>query len=197
MLYQELEKIAPQLAGFLSQVSPQLSEEDVEIYKGTSIPKGIEGRGKCYLFSYRNPVGKGTPKLPYYHTFPMVISLEQKQKHFFGINPFYLGPTMRKTLVDGFLNSLSGDPENMDTRCLISYKIVNTYKSSLHTVFPCLKNYVHTRMSPIVLQIKPSLWREMYLGAYSKMHQNMFVGNSSRSVWARSRIQALNERRKQ
>lgn len=196
MLYKQLERIAPDLSKFLLQVAPEISEEDVEVLKGSSIPRGIQGRGKCYLFSYRNPLGKGKPNLPYYHTFPMVISLGQETRHLLGVNPFYLGPTMRSTLVDSLLSSLKGDPEDMDTGCNISYELIDKYRSSLYPVFPCIKRYVHARMSKVVLQIKPSLWKEMYLGPVSQKHQSLFLGRSSRSVWAKSRIQAQNERKK-
>lgn len=195
MLYAELEKIAPPLASFMRLVSPELREEDVSVLKPQSIRRSISGRGRCYLFSYRNPVNKGKPQLPYYHVFPMVISLEQEQNHLLGLNPFYLPPLMRENFVNVLLSRLLGDIENPDTRCSISYKMLSKYRSSLGAAFPCIKKYRHERMSPVVIEMKPSLWRDFYLGDISKKHQSLFIGRSPASIWSDSEVEAIKQAR--
>ena len=61
MLFEEIKKIAPPLSAFLERVAPDLGKEEVAIRKPKGIPRSIRFVGKCYLFQYRNPVGKGTP----------------------------------------------------------------------------------------------------------------------------------------
>jgi hypothetical protein len=90
MLYEELRKVAPPLSAFLQKVSPDLVKEEISVRKPQGIPKSRRFVGKSYLFSYRNPEGKGSKSLPYYHIFPMVINLEQRGNTLLGLNPFYL-----------------------------------------------------------------------------------------------------------
>lgn len=195
MLYQELKKIAPDLAAFMLKIAPDLSSESIDVVKATAIPKGITGRGGAYLFSYRNPVDKGKPNLPYYHSFPFSIVLDRYPNYIQALNLFYLGPTMRGELLENIINSVEGDPENPDSVARISYNILNRYRSALYPAFPCIKNYRIERISPIMIKIKPSLWKEIYLGETAKEHQSFFLGRNPRSVWAQSRIIALESRK--
>lgn len=196
MLYKQLLKIAPDLAVFLQKVSPELAEEEIEVVNPNSIPFGFSGRGSCYLFSYRRPAGKGKPELPYYHIFPMVITLEREKKHILGLNPFYLGRGQRKTLIERLLNELMGKIENPDARTKINYPKLDKYRASFGIAFPCIKKYEIRRMSPIAIKIKPDLWEKIYLGELSRKHQEFFIGRSARSVWAKSRVIALREQKR-
>ena len=186
MLSKELGKVSPPLSKFMSRVAPELKDEDVVVRKPRSIPRSRNFVGRCYLFNYRNPVGKGKPDLPYYHIFPMVINLEQREKTMLALNPFYLPPNLREGLIENLLSRLIGDVEDEDARSRITYKIIAKYRRSLRTAFPCIKQYRHNLMSPVVLEMKPSLWREFYLGDISKKHSTFFVGRSPRSVWGES-----------
>lgn len=196
MLYEELKKIAPPLSDFLQRVAPDLGEEDVNVMNPNSIRRSIGGRGRCYLFSYRNPINKGTPKLPYYHIYPMVISLEQEENSLLGLNPFYLPPEMRQKLINGIMGRLLGSEEDPDTRASISYKMLSRYRRSLGLAFPCIKRYDHQRMGRIILEMKPSLWERFYLGDISKKHEVFFVGKNVSSIWNESKIQAIKDSRK-
>jgi len=195
MLYEELKKIAPPLSAFLQKVAPELTEEDVTVMKPKSIPKSIKGRGRCYLFSYRNPINKGTPELPYYHYYPMVISLQPEQENLLGLNPFYLPPRLREELINGIMGRLLGEEDDPDTRASISYKIISKYRRSFGVAFPCIKRYTHVRMSPVILEMKPSLWRRFYLEDISKRHEKFFLGRNLTSIWGDSKIKAIEESR--
>lgn len=186
MLSDELRKISPPISKFLLKVAPELAEEDVVIRKPKSIPRSRNFVGRSYLFNYRNPVGKGKPNLPYYHIFPMVINLEQKEKTMLALNPFYLPPNLREDLIENLLGRLAGDIEDEDARSRITYKTIAKYRRSLRTAFPCIKQYRHNLMSPVVLEMKPSLWKEFYLGDISKKHSTFFIGRSPKTVWSES-----------
>ena len=199
MLHAELERIAPALAAFVGKVSPELKDEDVAIRKPKGIPKSIQYVGRSYLFSYKNPEGKGTPDLPYYHMFPMIINLEHGEKSMLGLNPFYLPPPLRTDLIEGLLARLQGELDDPDSRSKITYKIIAKYRRSLRNAFPCIKRYQYTRMSPVVLEMPPKLWRDFYLGKTSKLHETFFRGSSPTSVWAdskRTSMEAGKDRRK-
>ena len=200
MLYEELKKIAPPLASFLQEVAPELSSTDVDVRKPKGIPRSRRFVGKCYMFSYRNPEGKGTPSLPYYHMFPMVINLEQRSNTMLGINPFYLAPELRKDLVENLIGRLDDNIENEDARSKITYKIIAKYRRSMRHAFPCIKQYKHNRMGSVAIEMKPSLWREFYLGDISKKFETFFRGGSPRTVWSDSRRisiqQGRNKRKK-
>jgi len=201
MLYEELRKVSPPLASFLREVAPDLGPTDVDIRKPGGIPYSRRFVGRCYMFSYRNPQGKGTRSLPYYHIFPMVINLEQRVDTMLGLNPFYLPPEQRTDLVENLIGRLDNDIENEDARSKITYKMIAKYRRSMRDAFPCIKQYKHTRMSSIVIEMKPSLWREFYLGDISKKFEAFFMGASPRTVWAnserRSKEQGRDRRKKQ
>jgi len=201
MLYEELRKISPPLSSFLEKVAPDLGSTDVDVRKRGGIPTSRRFVGKCYMFSYRNPQGKGTRSLPYYHIFPMVINLEQREDTMLGLNPFYLPPELRTDLVEKLIGRLDGDIENEDSRSKITYKIIAKYRRSMRNAFPCIKQYKRNRMSSVVIEMKPSLWREFYLGDMSKKFETFFMGGSPRSIWAdserRSKEQGRDRRKKQ
>lgn len=196
MLYKELSKIAPDLAEFLKKVSPELIDEQIEVVNPNSIPTGFSGKGSCYLFSYRKPIGKGSPELPYYHIFPMIVTLEREKKHILGLNPFYLGPKQREVLITRLLDELIGDISNPDSRTKINYSKLDKYRATLGIAFPCIKKYAINRMSAVAIKIRPSLWKKIYLGELSQKHQQFFIGRSPRSVWANSRIAAIKEQQR-
>tara|TARA_S200002703_G_scaffold24501_1_gene21294 strand:- start:3070 stop:3669 length:600 start_codon:yes stop_codon:yes gene_type:complete len=187
MLYEDLQPISPKLAAFLQRVSPELSSEEIQIRKAKGIPKSIQYVGRSYLFSYKSPLGKGTRDLPYYHMFPMIINLEHGETSMLGLNPFYLPPPIRTELVEGLLGGLQGEIDDPDSRSKITYKIITKYRRSLRNAFPCIKRYDYTRMSSVVLEMPPKLWKEFYLGKTSKLHETFFSGSSPSGVWADSK----------
>lgn len=191
MLYERIKSMSPTLASFLLKTSPELAEEDVMVLK----PKGIDRKpGKCYLFSYRNPIGKGTPELPYYHVFPMVITLEKTPTHFLGLNLFYVPPKMREKILNYFMDkALIGSIDDQNSRVRINYKIIEKYAKPLSPLFPCIKRYNYEKMSSVVLEMKPSLWREFYTGSISQKHQSLFIGRSIKTIWNKSIVIAREE----
>tara|TARA_Y100000385_G_C12904687_1_gene555761 strand:+ start:38 stop:643 length:606 start_codon:yes stop_codon:yes gene_type:complete len=195
MLYEELRKVAPPLASFLQEIAPDLGSTEVDVRKPKGIPRSRRFVGKCYMFSYRNPEGKGTKSLPYYHMFPMVINLEQRPNTMLGLNPFYLPPQLRTDLIENLLSRLDDDIENEDARSKITYKMIAKYRRSMRHAFPCIKQYTHKRMGSVAIEMKPSLWREFYLGDISKKFEIFFRGGSPRTVWSDSRRKSIEQGR--
>ena len=195
MLFDEIKKIAPPLSAFLEKVSPELKSEEVAIRKPKGIPRSIRFVGKCYLFQYRNPVGKGTPDLPYFHLFPMAINLEQRSNTMLGLNPFYLPPELRVDFIENLLSRLDGDIENEDSRSKITYKMIAKYRRSMRHAFPCIKQYRHNLMGAVAIEMKPSLWRKFYLGDVSKKFETFFRGGSVRTVWSDSKRESIEQGR--
>ena len=184
MLVKELKKISPSLASFIEYSSPELSETEVEVTTPKGIQRSKRFQGKCYMFAYKTPVGRAT--LPYYHLFPMVFMLEQKNKTMLGLNPFYLDPEKREKLINIITDNMYGDEEDPDSRASVTYKILNKYRSSYRYAFPCIKQYRHELMGKIVLEMKPSLWKDFYLGSIARKHETLFKGSSVRKIWSDS-----------
>lgn len=195
MFIKELQRIAPPLASYVEFLYPDLSASDVDTVSKRGIAS-TQNIGRCFLFSYKNPAGKGTKKLPYYHMFPMVFVLEQTKGNFLGLNPFYLPPNQRKNLIDTLLENLNNDIEDERARVLVTYDIINTYSRKFKNAFPCLKRYRYNLMSKVVMQMKPSLWEEFYLGEVSIKQESLFKGASPKKIWRDSMIIAEREARK-
>lgn len=184
MLGKELHKVSRQLFSFVKYSSPELLETDIDVRTAKGIPRSVRFVGKCFLFSYLNPAGK--KELPYYHLFPMVIMLEQKANTMLGLNPFYIQPELRTDLIERLLDNLIGNENDPDSRARVTYDILNKYRRRYRNAFPCIKQYQHNRMGKVVLEMKPELWREFYLGDVSKKHETLFRGASVRKIWSDS-----------
>ena len=196
MLGPQIQKLSPPLYTFMDLVSPQLLKEDVTLRKPNSIPKSRRFVGRCFMFRYKNPLGKGKPELPYYHYFPSVIMLEQRENTMLGLNLFYLDRVRREKLLDIFVGNLMGDEEDPDTKSRISYKIISRYNKKYKNAFPCIKQYRHNRMGQVVVEVPPKLWRDIYIGNSSYLHERLFRGASVKQIWNESRQKAIEESRK-
>lgn len=196
MLFKHIKKISPALVAFAEKTTPHLMDEEVELYKPASIPKSRSFVGRAFLFSYRNPKGKGSKDLPYFHICPLVILLEQASDHILGLNLFYLNPAQRGELFHALQNTMTGYTKDPETRARITYKIIDKYRVKYKTAFPCIKKYLHTRMGNVVVGLKPELWKEFYLGDNSKKHENLFSGRGASTVWSESFSQIKNNTRR-
>ena len=186
MLFKQIKVLSPALAAYAKEIAPELTEEQVDLYSPKSIPMSRRFVGRSFMFSYRNPQGKGSSDLPYYHLCPLVILLEQTQDSILALNPFYLRPDQREELVGGLMNALIGEPDDSESRVRITYKIIAKYRRRFRTAFPCIKRYNHDRMSRVVIGLKPDLWREFYLGSVGMKQQMFFIGKNANGVWADS-----------
>ena len=196
MLGQEIQKLSPQLYSFMNLVSPQILDEDVTVRKPKSIPKSRRFVGRCFMFRYKNPISKGKPKLPYYHFFPTIISLEQREDTILGLNLFYLDRIRREKLLDIMIGNLMGDEDDPDTKARVSYKIISRYSQKYKNAFPCIKQYRHKRMGQFVAEVPPKLWREIFIGNSSYLQERMFRGANVKQIWNESRQKAIEESRK-
>lgn len=196
MLGQEIQKLSPQLYSFMDLVSPEMLKEDVTVRKPKAIPRSRRFVGRCFMFRYKNPMTKGTPKLPYFHFFPTVVMLEQREDTLLGLNLFYLDRVRREKLLDIMIGNLMGDEDDPETKSRVSYKIISRYSQKYKNAFPCIKQYTHKRMGQFVVEVPPKLWREMYLGNSSYLHERMFRGANVKQIWNESRTKAIEESRK-
>lgn len=196
MLGQEIQKLSPQLYSFMDLVSPEILKEDVTVRKPKSIPRARRFVGRCFMFRYKNPISKGKPELPYYHFFPTVVMLEQREKTLLGLNLFYLDRVRREKLLDIMIGNLMGDEDDPETKSRVSYKIISRYSQKYKNAFPCIKQYTHRRMGQFVVEVPPKLWREIYIGDSSYLQERMFRGASVKQIWNESRQKAIEESRK-
>jgi len=196
MLSKKLKRISPKLAAFLDYASPDLLEDDVEVLSSRTIGSNSTDFAKCFLFSYRNPAGKGSKKLPYYHLFPMVILLDAKPETILALNPFYLPPDRRKKLIDIAIAQLNNDIDDDEARSRIRYDMIKNYRNRYKDAFPCIKQYRRDLMGRVAIEIKPVMWREFYLGDISVLHESLFVGASRRKIWNDSMNISRKESRK-
>lgn len=194
ILSEQLKRVSPPLAKFVTDVAPQLNDEVVDIRRPKSIPKSRNYMGRCYLFSYLNPVTK--EQLKYYHIYPMVILLEQDKDTMLGLNPFYIPPKPREHIVNLLIDKLNNDIEDDAARTKATYRIMTKYRKTFRYAFPCIKRYSHKRMSKVAIEMPPSLWEEFYLGDVSDKQQLLFKKASPKTVWADSRRRAIEEGRK-
>lgn len=180
----------------MNLVSPQILDEDITVRKPKSIPKSRRFVGRCFMFRYKNPISKGKPKLPYYHFFPTIISLEQREDTILGLNLFYLDRIRREKLLDIMIGNLMGDEDDPDTKARVSYKIISRYSQKYKNAFPCIKQYRHKRMGQFVAEVPPKLWREIFIGNSSYLQERMFRGANVKQIWNESRQKAIEESRK-
>ena len=196
MLSKKLKRISPKLASFLDYSSPDILEEDVEVFASRAVSGNSTDFGKCFLFSYRNPKGKGSKKLPYYHLFPMIFLLDATADTLLGLNPFYLPPARRKVLINGVMDRLNNDVDDYNARAILTYDVIDKYRNRYKDAFPCIKRYRRDLMGKVALEIKPVLWKEFYLGDVSVLHESLFVGASRKTIWRESLEISRKESRK-
>ena len=112
---------------------------------------------------YGRPKGYEDDTLRYHHVFPVFVLLEATSKHVTALNPFYLPRSPREKVVDAFVNNLSSTKPNINTRTRFNYNLIRN-NSQGAIVKPSIKKYIKNRMSQVVIQLSPELWKEMYLG---------------------------------
>ena len=133
--------------------------------------------GKMYMFAY-NPKGKN--KLPYYDTFPLVITLGWDRKYIHGLNLHYLPPVARQKLLVRLLDVTSNDRYDETTRFKLTYDIL-TRGRRFKAFKPCYKKYIRKRIVSDMMFVNPSDWTTaIYLPTES------FVGASDTKVWVDS-----------
>ena len=136
---------------------------------------GRPSQGRLNLFFY-DPKFKKT--LPYYDTFPLVLSLEPIKGGFMGMNFHYLPPAMRFTLLARVDKFLSGDMIRPNTKYQVDYDSVK----NIPMVKPTLHKYLYSNVRSNFLRINAS---EAAVAVYLPVQQ--FRKQPATTVWSRSR----------
>jgi hypothetical protein len=139
--------------------------------------------GRMYMFSY-DPLGKGTPGLPYYDRFPLILPFETTSNGFIGINFHYLPPLIRLKLLER-LSSYTANKNSNDitTRIKADWSVLKN-ASRFKEVKPSVKRYVSSQVRSRFLYIDPEDWATAILLPTEK-----FVGKSKGYVYNQSKQQ--------
>lgn len=139
--------------------------------------------GRMYLFSY-DPIGKGTPGLPYYDRFPLVMPFETTSNGFIGINFHYLPPLLRLKLLEKLsAYTVNKDRNDLTTRMRADWSTLKNF-SRFKEVRPSVKRYRTSQMRSRFLFIDPEDWATAILLPTEK-----FVGKSTGYVHNQSKQQ--------
>lgn len=137
-----------------------------KLYKGTKlgfddVVQGLKEAGpqtrksgKMYMFRY---LPKGMSKLPYYDTFPLVLTLTFSRKYITGLNLHYLPPKHRKILFNRLNDITNNEKYDNTTRIKMTYDILKSFKK-FKLFKPCFKKYLRKRMRSEMLFVPPADW---------------------------------------
>tara|TARA_Y100000310_G_C20297887_1_gene630321 strand:- start:38 stop:643 length:606 start_codon:yes stop_codon:yes gene_type:complete len=160
-----------------------------KLYKGTKLgfddvvqgltESGPQTRksGKMYMFRYL-PKGMGT--LPYYDTFPLVLTLTYTRKYVTGLNLHYLPPKYRQRLFNSLNDITNNKKYDNTTRIKMTYDILKSFKR-FRFYKPCFKKYLRKRMRSEMLFVPPADWNIAI-----NLPTEKFRKASKRRVWTDS-----------
>lgn len=135
--------------------------------------------GRMYLINYSNPVGKGTPALPYYDMFPLILPFSIESNHITAINFHYLHPVSRIILLEKLSRFKIGDTD-IQTRIRADWGILSNF-ARFREVRPSVKRYVKSRIKGKYLFIQPDDWTTATV-----MPMEGFRGASKQQVYLES-----------
>ncbi len=135
--------------------------------------------GRMYLINYMNPVGKGTPALPYYDMFPLILPFNIESNHITAINFHYLHPVSRVILLVKLSAFKIGDTD-IQTRIRADWGILSNF-ARFREVKPSVKRYVKSRIKGKYLFIQPEDWTTAAV-----MPMEGFRGASKQQVYLES-----------
>tara|TARA_Y100000310_G_C20335562_1_gene647323 strand:+ start:28 stop:633 length:606 start_codon:yes stop_codon:yes gene_type:complete len=110
--------------------------------------------GKMYMFRY---LPKGMATLPYYDTFPLVLTLTFTRKYITGLNLHYLPPKQRLILFNKLNDITNNEKYDVTTRIRMTYDILKGFKRFKYYK-PCFKKYLRKRMKSEMLFVPPADW---------------------------------------
>jgi hypothetical protein len=132
--------------------------------------------GRMYLINYSNPVGKGTPALPYYDRFPLILPFNVESSHITAINFHYLHPVSRIILLEK-LSSFKIGEGDIQTKIRADWGILSNF-ARFREVKPSVKRYVKSRIKGKYLFIQPEDWTTATI-----LPTEMFVGKNKQQVY--------------
>lgn len=135
--------------------------------------------GRMYLINYSNPVGKGTPALPYYDQFPLILPFNIESRYVTAINFHYLHPISRIILLEKLSNFKIGDTD-IQTRIRADWGILSNF-ARFREVKPSVKRYIKSRIKGKYLFIQPDDW-----STAAVLPTEMFRGASKQQVYLES-----------
>ena len=112
--------------------------------------------GRMYLINYSNPIGKGTPALPYYDMFPLILPFNIESSYVTAINFHYLHPASRVILLEKLSRFKIGDTD-IQARIRADWGILSNF-ARFREVKPSVKRYARSRIKGKYLFIQPDDW---------------------------------------
>lgn len=148
----------------------RLQQEYVENMTGRMLP------GRMYLINYSNPIGKGTPALPYYDMFPLILPFNVESRHITAINFHYLHPASRIILLEKLSRFKIGDTD-IQTRIRADWGILSNF-ARFREVRASVKRYRKSQIKGRYLFIQPDDWTTAAV-----LPTEMFRGASKQQVY--------------
>ena len=130
--------------------------------------------GKMYMFRY---LPKGRNKLPYYDTFPLIITITFNRKYITGLNLHYLPPKYRQILFNRLLDITNNEKFDNTTRIKLTYDVLKSFKKFRYFK-PCFKKYLRRRIKSEMLFVPPADW-----GIAINLPTERFRKANKRKVW--------------
>lgn len=110
--------------------------------------------GKMFTFVYD---AKHKDKLPYWDAFPLIILLDIKGDHFYGVNMHYASPKMRAILFDKLLSITNNKRYDDSTKINLSYNLIKA-AGKFGPFKPLFKKYLFSHVQSRITYIEPEDW---------------------------------------
>lgn len=132
--------------------------------------------GRMYLINYSNPIGKGTPALPYYDMFPLILPFNVESSYITALNFHYLHPVNRVILLEKLSRFKIGDTD-IQTRIRADWNILSNF-ARFREVRPSVKRYKKSQIKGRYLFIQPDDWTSAAM-----LPTESFRGTSKQQVY--------------
>ena len=133
--------------------------------------------GKMFMFRYL-PIGRN--ELPYYDTFPLILTIDLTSRWITGLNLHYLPPKHRQQLFNHLNDFATDDIYDKHTRIRLNYRMLKGFER-LRYYKPCFKKYLRKRMRSEMLFVPPADWNIAI-----NLPTEKFRKASKRRVWTDS-----------
>jgi len=128
-----------------------------QFYKKSNLKRNTRFmEGRMFMYFY-DPKGRGSPRLPYYDTFPCTIIVETYSDGFLGLNMHYLPPRLRIKLLNKLFEYTNNDEFDDTTRMRMTWNILDSV-TQLRASRAAIKRYLYSHVQGNALQVEPKYW---------------------------------------
>lgn len=128
-----------------------LMQEDPLVKKGANSAKVV---GSMYMFFYD---AKHRDTLPYWDSFPLIITVGPAPKGFYGLNLHYLPIELRARFLDELIGQTNNKKYDETTRFAITYDYLNR-AAKMKYFKPCFKHYLTSQVDGKLAYVPPPEW---------------------------------------